>query len=1006
MPDWTDFEAVEEPKSEPDWSQFEPVEPKQESKPTPVSTAQYVAGGGPMAGMAIIPSTAASPTSPFIPIPKISIPGELGDITANFKQGLAAPYNVIAGLVEGAESPLGVATATLGPIPKAGQALIGAGMGLPAVARGLKDVYEGTALGEPQKAAEGVLNTFVGGGLVGGAAKGLLERESPPSGVSGEAKPGAAPVSQAVETPVTAGESPQAVAETVTPLPTKQGVNVTPDVTQQPQGIAASVRNKWTTATEPTTRESGFINLDPIRELVDKATPYVKSAFEAVKEIGNEAKDVTNMTDYRRSVLKWSGRLQKSFSEASEAQKDIYKEVPNEDRQDGITNWIQAGGDPAVLAQRRAATESWRDPVTGKPHPQRKQLLAGYDAALDLTPQEIAVANDVKNAYDKLGQRGKLYNVLNSFKDNYVTQIWDLGKSPKGIGGSRTLRDKFKFSKASSFPTFFDGEQAGYVPKTKAIGKILPVYLHEMNSVIAARQLVEQLSKGVGSDGRPLVSPKGSGTTVKGPDDEATLITPKTVKEGTEDYKTISNQPALHDWIWATKDAQGNPVFLKSDLAIHPEAYDRLNAALGKSAIREWYSTKTSAAAQIPKTIVKAIDYANSGTKRTMLGLLAPFHQVQEGTHAVGHRINPFFRIPKVDLVADVGQADAAQHGLMLLPDRASANQFMEGFKPSGLVSRIPGIGPLADFYSNYLFHEYIPGLKYKTYQAIVSRNSKVFANELASAKLKMEDVKTLSAEQANAAYGHLNYADLGRNPTIQHLATLGLLAPDFLESRARFTVQALKGAAGTKVGREQVIALGALALAQAATAYTSSKITGGDWDAKRPFEFTLGRRRYTMRSVPEDISSLLHNTRSFVYSRLSPIIGRGGVQYLSQTDWRGKKVTAGETTKELLEQPIPISIRGFTGLANSPLSGLEQLAGAVGLKISRYNPDQDKIDEAVKINDLGDKISSDMRRMPISQRYKFVTESANKQKFTELEKNKLVNHLRKKGAFSYPPEE
>jgi len=160
------------------------------------------------------------------------------------------------------------------------------------------------------------------------------------------------------------------------------------------------------------------------------------------------------------------------------------------------------------------------------------------------------------------------------------------------------------------------------------------------------------------------------------------------------------------------------------------------------------------------------------------------------------------------------------------------------------------------------------------------------------------------------------------------------------------------------------------------------------------------------MRSVPEDISGLLHNTRSFVYSRLSPIIGRGGLQYLSRTDWRGKKVSAGQTTKELLEQPIPISIRGFTGLANSPLSGMEQLAGAVGLKISRYNPEQEKIDEAVKINDFGDKISSDIRRMPISQRYKFVTESANKEKFTELEKNKLINHLRRKGAFSYPPEE
>lgn len=710
---------------------------------------------------------------------------------------------------------------------------------------------------------------------------------------------------------------------------------------------------KWTRATEgPVTGESGFISLAPLQDLFDKVEPAVRRVFGAIRELGQEAGKIRNLTPYRRAILNWSAKLQRSFGEAAAAQKEINQKVPDRVRQDGITNWIQADGDAAVLRQRLAATIAWRDPVTGKPHPMAKRLIAGYEAALNLTPEEIQVANDARAAYAALGHRGQAYDVLRTFKDNYVTQIWNLGKSALGLGG-RTLKERFRFSRASTFPTFFDGEQAGYVPKTKAIGQLLPVYLHEMNTVIAARQLVAQMARpnSVASDGRPLLSPRGVGVPINDPitgDRETTLVFPKAAHGNTQDYRVMANQPALQDWRWAATDPQsGATTFLKSDLAVHPEAFARLQSVLGRSAIRDWYSTKTSALAEIPKVLARGLDAANAITKQTMLGLASPFHQVQEGTHAIGHRVNPFFNIPKIDLVGDRGQMDAARHGLMLLPDRASEGQFMEGFKVSGLVSRIPGIGPVADWYSNYLFKEYIPGLKYKTYEAILARNQKVYADALSRGTVSLADVKTLSAEQANAAYGHLNYADLGRNPTIQHLAQTFALAPDFWEARARFLGQSIVGLTGAKVGREQLIALGALALGQAATAYTMAKATGGEWDPKRPFEFTNGPRRYTVRSVPEDVSSLLHNARLYVHSRLSPIIGKGTLQYLSGVDFAGRKVSAGQTTKELAQQPIPISIRGFLGIGKSSLSGLEQLAGAVGLKISRRSLGQDVNDMA-----------------------------------------------------------
>lgn len=671
--------------------------------------------------------------------------------------------------------------------------------------------------------------------------------------------------------------------------------------------------------------------------LAKEASPHIKRAGEAVARAARSAKEgvgefvgeqmkAQRMTDYRRSVLNWSSKLQQSFGEADSAQKEIRKAVPDAVRREGITNWIQAGGDAAVLRARADATA---DP----------KLKAGYEAALSLTPEELAVANDVRVAFEELGQRGQTYDVLNSFKENYVTQTWDLGRGP-ATGGSRTLKEKFRFSKASTFPTYFDGEQAGYVPKTKDISKLLPMYLHEMNSVIAARQLVQEMAGGVGSDGRPLVAARGGGVPVEGAEGKATLIMPKKVAKDTGDYKVLENQPALSGWRWASKDSEGNPIFLKADLALHPEAYSRLKNVLGKSAVREWYETRTSAAAQIPKLLVKAIDVAQNETKRTMLGFFAPFHQVQEGTHAVGHRINPFFSIPKIDLVKDAGQVDATKHGLMLLPDRTSAEQFMEGFRHSGIVSMIPKIGPAADWYSHYLFQEYIPGLKLKTYEHILERNSKVYEKELSGGELKTEDVKVLSAEQANAAYGHLNYADLARNPTVQHMARMFLLAPDFFEARARFTAQGAKGIGGGKVGREQILALATLAIAQTATAWIAAETTGGHWDAKHPFEMVHGDRRYSMRSVPEDIAGLIADSRKFVYSRLSPLVGKGIVQGLSGVDYKGDKVSAGDTLKELAQAPIPLPLRGFVGTSNRNLSAFEELAGSVGLRISRYLPE------------------------------------------------------------------
>jgi len=708
------------------------------------------------------------------------------------------------------------------------------------------------------------------------------------------------------------------------------------------------------------------------------------------------------MSPLDKVTAQHSGKLQKSMDEARRAQKEIKRDVPTERRQNAISIWREAGGDVAVLKQWETnAKQKWMRDVARD--------------AQSLTPKEVAVANKAIAAFSTLETRGNTFDVLGSHRENYVPHVWYVKRPGTGFG-TGMLQQRFRFSKARTFATFFEGDQAGFKPKTLAIGKLLPAYIHEMNKVIADRQFVRDLANETAADGRPLVAQRGHVKVVEGDEGKAVLVQPRALRgEDTADYKTMENQPALHDWIWQSKDTNGNPVFVKADLALHPDAYRRVNAMLGQSALRQWYHDPVGGMAQIPRAIVRGIDVGQAAMKREMFGFLAPFHQVQEGTHGIGHMVNPFFGIPKIDL-RNPAQFDAANHGLMLLPDRASSRVYLEGVgAKTSLLSRgirkIPKAGEaladVIDGYQDYLFHQYIPGLKFKTYEAMLKRNTKLYADELASGEMTLADVKITSAEQANAAYGHLNYALLDRNPTIQHLIQLGALAPDFLEARTRFAGQAVKGLT-SKVGHEQLKAVAILAAAQAGTAFILSNMLGVPYDPKHPFELVYKGRRYAMRSVPEDIYSLLKDTRQFIYGRVNPLIVKGGIQALTELNYRGEKVTPLETFTELLAGYIPITLRSMPGLReltessrNNPTTPIQQLAGSLGLRISRYSPISETYKLAGEWKDK-QKLPKDKGSYPISkyQQLRYALEDGDldraKGEYLELKKTMTADKIAK----------
>ena len=230
-----------------------------------------------------------------------------------------------------------------------------------------------------------------------------------------------------------------------------------------------------------------------------------------------------------------------------------------------------------------------------------------------------------------------------------------------------------------------------------------------------------------------------------------------------------------------------------------------------------------------------------------------------------------------------------------------------------------------------------------------------LFAKELKSGEVTEKDVKLMTAQQSNAAYGNINRELLDRNPTNQHLAQIFLLAPDFLEARGRFVGQALKGLVGQKSGVENLKAIAKIALIQAGTAYVATKIGGGTYDPKNPFAAQIGGRTYTMRSVPADALRLggalfgrPQDTQEFVSARENPLMEKIGPrgEFWTGTNYRGEKISPADVLGETLANYIPITARWLPGVRelsatsrNSPISPLEQLAGSVGVKVSRYSP-------------------------------------------------------------------
>lgn len=582
---------------------------------------------------------------------------------------------------------------------------------------------------------------------------------------------------------------------------------------------------------------------------------------------------------FKEAVGKWDLQNQQTSFENRKFVQQLNKTIPSRQRRAAIRKWIDAGGDATILKRGAAETK-----------PEFRKM---YEDALNLNPDELNWARNVQQYFESMADKGIEAGLFDNVLEDYIHRAYPKESNWKnGVISeikSGLLQQNPSLAKQRFYRYDFEAEKAGLTP-IHDVGESLALYDQAFRRALSARTFVKSLMDLTEKDGRPTIDVAGIGVPVeKAGVTEATLVRPKFKTGGTgplnnrKDYVAYDH-PALRRWKWVETGKEGQPIFVQGDVLVHPDAYKKLDALLGRS----WWQ-KTPAR--------RALIKAGSTVKQTMLDL-SGFHAVQIGTHALEHKVNPL-KLVDIDFTNPV-QRDLISHGLVA-SDTHAQSLYSEGLAGTALTRRIPWVGDRLSEYNDWLFKEYIPRIKMTMALGALERNAKRYPNFTHDQLLK------LTSDQANAAFGELNYRMMGRHPSTQDTLRMFLLAPDFLEARAKFA-----GQAATRYGGEQRMALALGAVTLYMTARILNKLIDDDyhWDLEHAFTLRAGKHDYSLRTVQGDIIHLITDPNRFARNRLNPLYGRTGLEALTQRNYRGEKVDWVEQLKDLASQPIPISLR------------------------------------------------------------------------------------------------
>jgi hypothetical protein len=267
--------------------------------------------------------------------------------------------------------------------------------------------------------------------------------------------------------------------------------------------------------------------------------------------------------------------------------------------------------------------------------------------------------------------------------------------------------------------------------------------------------------------------------------------------------------------------------------------------------------------------------------------------------------------------------------------------KFGEGLRG---LQKAPVIGAPIQALQEHLFQTYIPGLKAIMGKRAFARNLGRYAQELKQGQVTRQQLAEISAAQANAAFGELNYDWLGRSKTAQDLFRIFALAPDFLEARARFTGQALR-----PYVREQFLALAVRAgiYQWLITRTLNMAFNQGNplLDKDHVFSVKAGNRDYGLRTVAGDITHLIKDPTGFMFYRMSPAFRLGAAAFSKY--FKGVGLPFSDVIATSIPIPIQGAVRELFHKGQGNKEYLNSILESLGIQSRKYlSPEERRLKE------------------------------------------------------------
>lgn len=409
---------------------------------------------------------------------------------------------------------------------------------------------------------------------------------------------------------------------------------------------------------------------------------------------------------------------------------------------------------------------------------------------------------------------------------------------------------------------------------------------------------------------------------------------PPSYQWSSDGYRSM-DMHALKDWSHVATTPDGQSIFLKSDLMLHPEAADYMERILGKD-------PQGVGGGAIGKTAQKI----NSQLKGIQLSM-SVFHTAQEAMRGIMTGVSPF-GLERIDLAKDPVLRNGVEAGLVLGKDRQGLSAFQDGAAVghSALIDKIPVARTIQHGLDKFLFDSYIPSLKVRAYKNLVGKY------EAAYPGWTEDKIARTAADHTNSQFGGLNFAQMGRSAASQNWLRLGALAPDFAESELR-SLSRLFGSEG-KVARANALKA---TVGLWAAARVANMLISGKQRLDVPFGVAIkddqtGQDKvYSMRTLPTDALHVISDPEHFLRGRLSPIV-KVGTEFATGRDQQGRRLDNEGMIKDLVTQATPIvaqnAVKSLTGAYQPEMSTGDQIAKAAGFTVTPLRSESLKLAQRI----------------------------------------------------------